>query len=438
MSLQGEARFNRRAVKVAEAQRRVLEAVQPLPPETAALWRCGGRYLAQSCEATVDWPPFARAGMDGYAVHAADTAQATAEQPAVLRVTGTVAAGQVYAGTVQPGTAVRIMTGAAVPAGADAVVMLEQTAEAAEPGPRSVLVKAPALPGQNVAPRGEEFRRGAVIARPGTRLGPGHIAHLGTFGYAELQVHRRPRVAIFATGTELLPVGAPLEPGRIRDSNSAMIAALVESCGGEALPLGRLADDPAAVSLALEAALDEADAVITTGGVSVGDYDVMAVIMRKLRGGASNRADAVMPEAAAHGLLFDKVAMRPGSPTSAAMVNGKPLWALSGNPGACHVGFELFVRPALRRMQGSSSPLHRTVNARLGASVGKGSPHDRYVRAVLGERDGRWTADLLAFNKSSMMASLPEANALVRIPAGPAGAEAGAEVSVLLLGPLHE
>ncbi|WP_245948338.1 gephyrin-like molybdotransferase Glp [Paenibacillus sambharensis] len=465
MSLQGEARFNRRAVKVAEAQRRVLEAVQPLPPETAALWRCGGRYLAQSCEATVDWPPFARAGMDGYAVHAADTAQATAEQPAVLRVTGTVAAGQVYAGTVQPGTAVRIMTGAAVPAGADAVVMLEQTAEAAEPGAQAVLVKAPAVPGQNVAPRGEEFRCGAVIARPGTRLGPGHIAHLGTFGYAEVQVHRRPRVAIFATGTELLPVGAPLAPGRIRDSNSAMIAALVESCGGEAIPLGHIADDPAAVSLALEAALDEADAVITTGGVSVGDYDVMAVIMRNLRGAAATRAGAEDPEGAAHdllgavvregaqlelpgqgavprgaghGLLFDKVAMRPGSPTSAAMVNGKPLWALSGNPGACHVGFELFVRPALRRMQGSSSPLHRTVNARLGAAVRKGSPHDRYVRAVLGERDGLWTAELLAFNKSSMMASLPEANALVRIPAGPEGAEAGAEVTALLLGPLHE
>ncbi|EXX86717.1 molybdopterin biosynthesis protein MoeA, partial [Paenibacillus darwinianus] len=242
MDFQGKTRFDRRAVRVDEAQRRLLEAVRPLAAEPVPLWRCVGRYPAEHSYATADWPPFARSGLDGYAVQAADIAQATPERPALLRVIDTIAAGQVSTAIVEPGTAVRIMTGAAVPEGADAVVMLEQTANAPAAGPgetASVLVKQPVASGRNIASRGEEFSCGSGIARPGERLRPGHIALLGTFGYAELSVVRRPRVAIFATGTELLSIEAPLEPGRIRDSNSSMVAALVKDAGCEPLPYGR-------------------------------------------------------------------------------------------------------------------------------------------------------------------------------------------------------
>ncbi len=502
MDLQGSGRFNRRAITVGEAQRRLLDAAAPLPAETVPLWRGSGRYAAEPMAATTDWPPFARAGMDGYAVRAADIALASPELPAALRVVGAVAAGGVWAGTVEPGTAVRIMTGAAVPVGADTVVMLEMTVDvpaAAGDTQSTVLVKQPVPACRNVAPPGEEFRQGDAIVGPGELLRPGHMALLGSCGYAELRVHRRPRVAIFATGTELLPVDAPLTPGRIRDSNSALVAALVDSCGCEPLPLGRLDDEPAVVAAALAAALREADAVVTTGGVSVGDYDVVAVLLKRLRegkplgagDGEGKQADSLraleaeapaidaggssVPLAASHGtqavspraatadslgtaaggsatapeppgtsaggtadvlpqgsVLFDKVAMRPGSPTSAAMIGGKPLFALSGNPGACYVGFELFVRPTLLRMQGAVQPLPEEWQVELASSVDKSSPHERFVRAKLRQADdGRLIGDPCSFAKSSMMATLPNADILLRIPAGPHGVRQGETVAAV-------
>ena len=253
--LQGASRFNRRAIKVDAAQRLVLEAALPGRVEMVPLGQACGRRLGEPLTVTCDWPPFARSGLDGYAVRSADTAQASPKEPARLRVVGTVAAGKLASATVQPGTAVRIMTGGAVPEGADAVVMLEQTAEALEAGLPAVLVKRAALPGQNIAQPGEEFRRGSVIAAPGTLLRPGHAALLGTFGYADVPVYARPRVAVLATGAELQPVEAPLAPGCIRDSNSARVAARVEQCGGVPIQLGRLADEPEAVAAALEEAM---------------------------------------------------------------------------------------------------------------------------------------------------------------------------------------
>jgi molybdopterin molybdotransferase len=328
---------------------------------------------------------------------------------------------------VEPGTAVRIMTGGAVPEGADAVVMLEQTADADKVGRSVVRVKRAAATGQNIARPGEEFRRGSVLAEPGTLIRPGHVALLGTFGYAEVPVFARPRVAVLATGAELLPVASPLAPGRIRDSNSAMVASMVEQSGGTPVLVGRLPDDPNAVEGALTAAMEQADMVVTTGGVSVGDYDVMADIIRELQsGGITGGPDR---------LLFNKVAMRPGSPTSAAVLKGKLLFALSGNPGACFVGFELFVRPAILMLQGVTmeQSLPREVTAKLAADFDKGSPHERFVRTRLFVREGILYADPLAFNKSSMMASIPEADGLLRIPAGPEGAARGSLVHVIQL-----
>lgn len=419
----GDRRWNRRAVPVGEAQGRLLDCVEPLPAETVPLWQGGGRYLAEPAEATADWPPFPRAGMDGYAVRAADTRAASPGSPVRLRVIGSVAAGGLADAAIAPGTAVRIMTGAAVPEGADAVVMLEQTAPAAMSGEPAVLVKQPAVPGQHIAPRGGEFRRGDAIAGPGERLAPGHIAQLGAFGYAGLRVHRRPKAAVLATGTELLPVEAALRPGRVRDSNSAMLAALISGCGAEPLMLGRAPDDPAAVDALIAAALREADIVVTTGGVSVGDRDVMAALLREPPAGGVFASARV---------LFDKTAMRPGSPTSAALLEGKPLIALSGNPGACFVGFELFVRPALLKLAGCRAPLPGIVQVVLAAPVDKPSPHDRYVRARLYAKDGILYGEPLPHLKSGMMASLPDTGVLLRIPSGSAGARQGEPVAALI------
>ncbi|MEK3882037.1 gephyrin-like molybdotransferase Glp [Paenibacillus sp. PL2-23] len=453
-----DGRWKRRVLPVAEAQRRVLllAAARRTASELTPLAACGGRRLAESLRATSDWPPFARAGLDGYAVRAADTALASPQAPATLRVVDSVAAGGLASATITPGTAARIMTGAAVPEGADAVVMLEQTAEAAaggEPAARMVRIAAAASPGQHVAPRGEEFRLGSPIVEAGELLAPGHVALLGTFGYAAVPVYKRPRVAIFATGSELLPVEAPLVPGRIRDSNSAMVDALVRECGAEPLMCGTLPDDPVALRAALAEASERAELIVTTGGVSVGDYDAMAELLRELEAweeaGSSYSADEGLEEvhtdstgvAEASGrggqgsmLLFNRVSMRPGSPTSAALLNGRLVLALSGNPGACFVGFELFAGPALRAMQGAASPDLPSIKAVLGEDYSKGSPHTRYVRAKLrfGE-DGRVYADAARFGKSSMMASLAESDGFAVIPSGSRGAAAGELVQVLLL-----
>ncbi|RIX52818.1 molybdopterin molybdenumtransferase MoeA [Paenibacillus nanensis] len=424
-----DGRFNRRAVLVEEAQRRVLAAAGTVASEHVPLAECGGRRLSRELRATCDWPPFARAGLDGYAVRAADTALASPSNPATLRVVDTVAAGGLALAAVEAGTAARVMTGAAVPEGADAVVMLEQTAEAVAGGEKAALIKAAARPGQNVAPRGEEFRLGSPVAAPGELLTPGHAALLGTFGYAAVPVYKRPRVAVFATGSELLPVEAPLAPGQIRDSNSAMVAALIRECGAEPVLCGTLPDELAALREALARVSAAVDMIITTGGVSVGDYDAMAELLRGLASYSSSS-----PAPAPSMLLFNRVSMRPGSPTSAALLDGKLVLALSGNPGACFVGFELLAAPALRAMQGDPSPAAQAIIARLSSDIGKGSPHVRYVRAKLRfGGDGIVYADPLAFGKSSMMASLAEADGLAVIPSGSQGSKEGDVVQVLLL-----
>nr|WP_258171459.1 molybdopterin molybdotransferase MoeA [Paenibacillus sp. R14(2021)] len=280
------------------------------------------------------------------------------------------------------------------------------------------------------------------------RLRPGHAALLGTFGYAHVPVYARPRIAVLATGAELLPVEAPLEPGRIRDSNSAMVAALIEQYGGVPVLCGRVPDEPAAAARAISDALAQSDLLVTTGGVSVGDYDVIASLLQRIdgvpaaapveaapqpRGEIELSTSAALP--ADSRLLFNKAAMRPGSPTSAAVVSGKLLIALSGNPGACFVGFELFARPALLRLQGASpaEAMPKQVTAKLACTFDKGSPHERFVRTRLYTEAGVLFADPLAFGKSSMMASIPEAEGLIRIKAGAEGPSEGTVVDVIVL-----
>jgi len=410
-------RFNRRAIKVEEAQQKILQHVIPLPSERLPLSDCFGRRLAERVHAGQDVPHFPRSGMDGYAVRSENALGASPENPVVLKVTDVIYAGGEAKVAVTTGTAVRIMTGAPMPPGASAVVMLEQTEEHEEAGQLYVKVKHPVTAHQNIAFPGDEIRSGQFLIDAGSKIQPGQAALLATFGYAQVNVHRKPRVGIFSTGSELLPIDAPLTYGKIRNSNSSMLAAQVQHFGGVAIEYGSFPDDLAIAREMIRKAIEEVDIVITSGGVSVGDYDVMTEIFAEME----------------HDLLFNKVAMRPGSPTTAAFHQGTFLFGLSGNPGACFVGFELFVRPVLLRMQGVNDPFADVFEAELGSDYPKGSPHDRYERGKLVYEKGKMAVYSLAYGKSSMMVSIQDANCLIVVPSGKTGAKKGELVKVIPL-----
>jgi len=412
-------RFNRQTVSVAEAQRLLLEGVVPGPAEPADLEACFGRTLAEPVAADHPLPPFRRSGVDGFAVRAADTRGASPDAPVPLGIIQEIPSGTVPAKPAAPGTASRIMTGAMLPAGADAVVMLEMTEViiSSPDGVPRVAVRREMAPGDNVTPAGQEAAAGQTVLPAGRRIGAGEAAVLATFGQVRPKVYRAPRVALIATGAELLPPSAPLAPGRLRESNTAMLAALVRDAGGVPLAAGVVPDDEAAVRAALERAACEADVIVTTGGVSVGDYDVMADLF------------AAWEETR----LFRKVAMRPGSPTSAGRIGGRPLVALSGNPSACFVGAELFVRPLLNALQGRP-PLPAAFRARLAGDFPKGSPYPRYMRGRVEIADGEVRAHAFRGDKSSSLLTLAEADCLIVLPAGGGGTPAGALVDVIPVG----
>ncbi len=328
----------------------------------------------------------------------------------MFRVIDEIGAGHVSEKTVGEREAVRIMTGAPIPDGADAVVMFEQTSGEGA----GFTIRKPFDPLENVSLKGEDLEEGEEVVPAGAFIHPGTIAVLATFGYAEVEVARRPVVGILATGTELLYVSEPLAPGKIRNSNGPMVMAQLRRMGIPYRTYGAQADDLDSVVQTVEKAVAETDAVITTGGVSVGDYDFLPAVYERL--GAD--------------VLFNKVAMRPGSVTTVAAGGGKFLFGLSGNPSACFTGFELFVRPALLRMMGARKPFLPHTKAVLGEDFTKANPFTRFIRAVY---DGK-TASPAGFNKSNAVSSIARGNALIVLPGGSRGFRKGDEVDVLLLG----
>lgn len=415
-------RFNRKAVTVAEGQRQILASVRTMPVEKVPLAEAYGRYLAADVAAAHPLPHFRRSGVDGYALRAADTAPARPGRTAELDVLETILCGMVPERAIGPGQASRIMTGAVVPDGADAVVMLEATEQAlagqagSAPGSK-VSVKKRAVLGENITSVGEEVGGGETLLHAGEAIGPGEAALLAAFGHELVPVYQKPKVAIFPTGSELLPLSAPLEPGKIRESNSFMLACQVRRAGGVPITMPIVPDDPQRLEQALLEAMEEADVLITTGGVSVGDKDVLVELFARWSGR----------------LLFNKVQMRPGSPTSAGLWNGKPLFALSGNPGACFVGFELFVRPYLQAALGSRSPLPDETAAVLDADYAKGSAYPRYVRGVVLQDGETVKVRPAGRDKSSVMVSLKDTACLIRLPAGGQGVPAGSRVGIIRL-----
>lgn len=407
----------RKPIPVSEAVKRVMEHKYPGKMEYVSISESYGRFLAEDLVATSDVPHFSRSGFDGFAVRSSDTMSASSKNPIVLEVIDHIGAGMVSNKEVKSGQAVRIMTGAQMPAGSDAVIMLELVKTETKGGKSFIRIKQPVKPGDNVSLRGEEVKKGDVLVKKGVRINPGIQALLATFGYSDVPVAVKPRVGLFATGTELLEVDEPLEPGKIRNSNSYMIGAQIERAGAEVLYFGSLPDDLETCYKAIKKAVAKADMLITTGGVSVGDFDYLSEIYKKL--GAD--------------ILFNKVAMRPGSVTTVASWNGKLLFGLSGNPSACYVGFELFARPVIRAMLFSDKPHLRKEKAILVDDFPKTNPFTRFVRANLSVEKGQLVVVPSGKDKSNVVYSLASANALMILPGGTRGFTKGDEVEVLLL-----
>ncbi len=313
---------------------RLLAALAPLSAETVSLAAADGRFLAQEIRSPRELPPFDNSSMDGYAVRAADTAVT----PAPLRLVGRTAAGEASGHTLAAGECVRVFTGAPLPAGADAVVMQEDV-DADQATPARILVREGVKPWENVRFRGEDIARESVLASAGARLGPQHLALLGAVGLAEVAVHRRPRVALLANGSELRPPGTELADGQIFESNTAMLAALVRRFGGEPVFTRCVADEEALLREALMEVFAVADLVITVGGASVGDHDLVKPVFTALGGT----------------LDLWRVALKPGKPFCFGRLEGKCLLGLPGNPVSAFVTAVLLVQSALLRLQGAAN-----------------------------------------------------------------------------------
>lgn len=317
---------------VAEHLEAVLGLVAPGPVVTLDLEHVAGHVLARDVRAPGLLPSWDSSAMDGYAVRRADLAGASPQHPVRLSVLADLPAGSDAVPEVRPGTAARIMTGAPVPPGADAVVPVERT----DGGTEAVLVGEEPLPGAHVRRAGEDVVRGDLVLPVGSLLGPAQVAAAAAVGCAELSVHRRPRVAVLSTGAELVPAGTSLRRGQVHDSNSHLLAAAVRAAGADAVRLGAVPDDPAALEAALDAHDGDVDLVVTSGGVSMGAYDVVKQLL-------AGRA----------GVEFVQVAMQPGKPQGLGrLAAGTPILALPGNPVSAFVSFEVFVRPAVLRLRG--------------------------------------------------------------------------------------
>ncbi|MGE1211354.1 molybdopterin molybdotransferase MoeA [Bacillus pumilus] len=375
------------------------------------------RFIAEDILADHDVPAFDRSPYDGFALRAEDTIEASSEHPIEFEVIDHIGAGVVSAKTIGPFQAIRIMTGAKIPDGANVVIMLELTKSYEKEGKLYMSLKRPLKKGDNISRQGEEVLEGNVMLKKGTKVTPGVTALLATFGYAVVPVVKKPVIGIISTGTELLQVSDAMVDGKIRNSNLSMVYAQTLKAGGEPLDLGGVSDDFDKSFHAVKAALSKVDYLITTGGVSVGDFDFLPAIYEKL--GAQ--------------VLFNKVAMRPGSVTTvAAMPNGQLLFGLSGNPAACFVGFELFVKPMIYKWSLKKQPFPDFAEAKLTHDFPKANPFTRFVRAALQFTGSQLSVTPTGLDKSSAVTSIAEANCFIVLPGGTRGFKAGDQVHVLL------
>lgn len=407
----------REAIQVKEAVSRVMKYRKTGELEYILLEEAEGRYLAEDIKADHPIPPFDRSPLDGFAVQSRDTKGASSNEPVRLEVVETVGAGHVSTSILEPGQVVRVMTGTSIPEACDAIIMFELAKEIKDDNQSYIEIKRSFDKGDFVAKEGEETKKGEVIVNAGMKITAGVIAVLATFGYSNVPVAKKPVIGIYATGTELLDVDQELEPGKIRNSNAYMIISQVRQAGGEPLYFGKLEDDFDLCFKAVKEALTKVDVLITTGGVSVGDFDYLPAIYQKL--GAN--------------LLFNKIAMRPGSVTSVAEKDGQLLFGLSGNPSACYVGFELFTRPWIQIYLYSTKPYLQSIKGTLKVDFPKANPFTRFIRSKIAYEHGKVVALPIGMDKSQVVTSLAYSDALVAVPGGTKGYKSGDEVDIILL-----
>jgi molybdopterin molybdotransferase len=403
-------------LSVAEASERILAEIKPLAPEAVPLRQALGRVLAEDIPATVTMPPWSNSSMDGYAVRSADITPVMSGERVQLRVIATVAAGEFAPRALKRGEAVRIMTGAPIPGGADSVIRKEDT----DGGREKVEIREARDVWKNIRDAGEDFQRGDVLGKRGSPIKPALLGVLASSGIATVQVFGQPKVAIISSGNELVDLDEfdeVVAARRIVSTNSYTLEALTRVAGGIPQDLGIASDTKASLKKKLDSAAGS-DLIITSAGVSVGDLDHTRDVFASL-GGVQK---------------FWKVKMRPGAPLAFGLLNDVPWLGLSGNPVSAMVSFELFVRPALRKMQGYQTFFRRTVAVTLEEEVKIGAKLTHFLRAfVTRQPDGTLTARLTGHQSSGALTSMAKANALLVVPATQPKVPKGTQLNALML-----
>ncbi|MFI0410064.1 gephyrin-like molybdotransferase Glp [Actinomadura sp. 3N508] len=390
----------------------ILGNVAVLPPLDLALLEAQGTVLAEAVSAPVPLPPFDNSAMDGYAVVAADVAAATEADPVTLPVIGDIVAGDTGVSALRPGLTARIMTGAPLPAGADAVIPVEWT----DGGNATVRISRAAPSGHYIRRAGEDVPAGQVVVDAGSRLGAPQLGMIAAVGRSRVTVRPRPRVVVVSTGDELREPGEPLAPGQIWESNSYMLTAAVVEAGGVGYRQATVEDEPAKVLEMFHDQLVRADAIVTTGGVSMGTRDVVKEVL-----------------AGTGTVGFHKVRMRPGKPQGFGLLEGVPVFTLPGNPVSAYVSFQVFVRPALRAMQGLAPDPLPTVSAVLTDDVKSPPGLRHYMRGLLSFSHGSYTVTAAQSQGSHQLGSLASANALIELGEDAEALPAGSHVEVMRL-----
>jgi molybdenum cofactor synthesis domain-containing protein len=401
-------------IPLEEAQRLIISECERLGTEHRPLADALGCVTSEPIEAGEDVPPFVNSSMDGYAVRSADVADA----PTTLQVVGSVMAGDGRPLRIDRGQAIRIMTGAPLPDGADAVCMVERTRS--EDGGAHVVIEVPVARGTSVRLPGSDIASGTEVVPAGTELTPAHLGVLARLGVESVAVHRLPTVGVLSTGDELREGAGALAPGTIRDSNRPVLLALIERAGYPTVDLGIVPDDEDALRAVFERAARTCDALVTSGGVSVGDLDVVRTVLGQMCGPSMH---------------WMQVAIRPAKPLAFGLIGGGvPVFGLPGNPVSSMVSFELFARPALRKMSGHAQLIRPSVSAVADTDLRRESDGKVHLVRVLAgvDIDGRIHVHPSGGQESHQLKAMAEANALAVLPDGP-GAQAGDDVALLLL-----
>ena len=417
--------MSHKLLSVAEARTRLLSAFSVVEKDNVPLIQATGRVLCNDIVSEIDLPNFHNSSMDGFAVRSIDVRNASSVNPISLSIVADIPAGKIIDTPIDHGKAARIMTGAPMPPGADAVVPIEDTDQyrhhTGYESPYLVHIYRPVQPGEFIRLKGQDVSRGDVVLKTGVKLRPQDIGYLAMLGMSEVSVYRKPRVAIMSTGDELLPVGVPIEPGKVYDSNAFTLSALVDRDGGIPIYFGTATDQEEAIRELMEKAVSQGvDLILSTAGVSVGAFDYVRKVVEQFGK-----------------LSFWRVNMRPGKPLLFGHYHEIPFFGLPGNPVSAFMGFEVFVRPALLKLIGISETQYPVIRVKLLESV-ESDGRESYLRAIVTFQEKNWVARLAGHQGSGNFRSLVQANALLIIPSGVKSLPVGSEVEGWLLDDVRE